>query len=166
MSTDRDAFVASLGRLDVDTVRVPPADVGAAIEDVVVGDAVGVAADAWPRPLPETVTWDPTPAALWAADTGVTPVEFAVADYGSLLLPTSEPASELVSLYADHHVAVVSTSEVLPGMEAAFERLDRDIPAEYRDGIIATGPSATADMGALVEGAHGPKSVSVVLLED
>jgi len=38
-----------------------------------------------------------------------------------------------------------------------------------RDGddvILATGPSATADMGDLVLGAHGPRAVHALLLED
>lgn len=34
------------------------------------------------------------------------------------------------------------------------------------DAILATGPSATADMGALVQGVHGPRTVHVVLVED
>jgi len=31
---------------------------------------------------------------------------------------------------------------------------------------LATGPSATADMGALVRGAHGPERVHVLLIDD
>ncbi|TKX83368.1 hypothetical protein EXE43_24625, partial [Halorubrum sp. SS5] len=34
------------------------------------------------------------------------------------------------------------------------------------DVVFATGPSATADMGGLVHGAHGPKEVHVVLLRE
>jgi L-lactate dehydrogenase complex protein LldG len=32
--------------------------------------------------------------------------------------------------------------------------------------VLATGPSATADMGELVLGAHGPESVHVVILDE
>jgi len=165
MSTDREQFEQSLAGVDVDTVHVSPADLAEAIEDFVVGDAVGVADPTWGG-LSQSVTWDPTPAELWAAATGVTPASFAIADYGSLLLPTDPPACELVSLYVDRHVAVVSEHDLLPDMDAAFERLAEEIPETYRDGIIATGPSATADMGALVKGAHGPSEVRVVVLEE
>jgi L-lactate dehydrogenase complex protein LldG len=165
MSTDRESFLDSLAGVDVETRTVEPGAVADAIEEFVVGAAVGIPDDDWERPLAESVNWEPTPAALRAAETGVTAAEFGIADYGSLLLPSSPPANELVSLYVDRHVAVLPATEVLPDMDAAFDRLDDAIPAEYNDGIIATGPSATADMGELVKGAHGPKEVRLVLVE-
>lgn len=51
-------------------------------------------------------------------------------------------------------------------MDATFDRLAEDIRGGTGQAIIATGPSATADMGGLVKGAHGPIDVTVVLLED
>jgi len=71
-----------------------------------------------------------------------------------------------VSLYVDEHVAVVAASDILPDMDATFDRLAEDIRGGTGQAIIATGPSATADMGGLVKGAHGPIDVTVVLLED
>jgi len=70
-----------------------------------------------------------------------------------------------VSLFVDRHVAVLDEADVVPNMEAAFERFGAEIPDTYGDAIIATGPSATADMGALVKGAHGPSEVRVVVVE-
>jgi L-lactate dehydrogenase complex protein LldG len=166
MSTDSDTFADALAAVDVESVRITRADLEAAIEEVAVGETVGVADETWPDPLPPSVTWDPTPAELWAATTGVTPAGFAIAEYGSLVLPTRTPAAELVSLYAERHVAVLEATEILPTMEAALDRLDAEIPDAYGDAIIATGPSATADMGALVKGAHGPTDVRVIVLED
>lgn len=166
MSTDRETFVQSLREGNCEARFVSPDGIAAAVAEFVVGDAVGIPDERWPAPLAEGVDWTPTPAALDAAETGVTPAAFAIADYGSLVLPTSPPACELVSLYVDRHVAVVDAADVVPGMEAAFERLDADIPDTYNDGIIATGPSATADMGALVTGAHGPGEVRVVVVEE
>lgn len=165
MSTEDDTFRQTLSERGVETVVVPPEEVGTAIGEFVVGDAVGIAADGWPDPLPASVDWNPTPAALRSATTGVTPAEFAIADYGSVVLPTAPPACELVSLYVDRHVAVLDRSDVEADMEAAFDRLGGAIPEAYRDAIIATGPSATADMGALVEGAHGPSEVRLVQVE-
>lgn len=165
MSTGHDTFRQTLSERGVETVEVPPEEVAAAIEEFLAGDAVGIPDDEWHHPLPPSVDWEPTPAALRSATTGVTPAEFAIADYGSLVLPTAPPACELVSLYVDRHVAVLDRSDVVPDMEAAFDRLDGAIPDDYRDGIIATGPSATADMGELVVGAHGPSEVRLVQVE-
>mgnify|MGYP000229825948 CR=1 FL=1 len=164
MSTDRESLEQSLASVDIEAMHVSPGEVAGAIEEFVVGDAVGIAGEAF-EARPETVNWDPTPADLDDAETGITPAAFAVADYGSLILPTSPPACELVSLYVDRHVAVLEASNVVPDMEAAFDRLDEDVPDAYNDAIIATGPSATADMGALVKGAHGPREVRLVVVE-
>lgn len=152
--------------LDVETRRVAPDEVAAAVADLAVDPAVGVALDRPDAELPPSVTVDPTPAVLEEATTGVTPAAFAVADYGSLVLPATDRGSELVSLFVDRHVAVLDADAVVPDMAAAHERLGEDVPEEYGSAILATGPSATADMGALVTGAHGPAEVAVLLVED
>jgi L-lactate dehydrogenase complex protein LldG len=51
-------------------------------------------------------------------------------------------------------------------MPEAFSWLAEHVTSEGGSAIVATGPSATADMGALVKGAHGPKVVHVVVLDD
>lgn len=166
MSTARESLVQSLADLDVEHRFVPPDKLTQAIEAFAVGEAVGIPAASWERPLADFVEWEPTPADLHDARTGVTAAQFAIADYGSLVLPSSPPANELVSLYVDRHVAVLPESQILPDMEAAFDRLDDDITKAYNDAVIATGPSATADMGALVKGAHGPSEVRTIFVED
>ena len=114
---------------------------------------------------PRSASTDPTPTELDAATSGVTAASLAVADYGSVVLESDAAGSEAVSLFPEHHVAVLRATDVVPGMREAVGRLgDR-----LRDGasaVIATGPSATADMGALVIGAHGPREVDVVLVEE
>ena len=54
----------------------------------------------------------------------------------------------------------------LDEITAAFERLGPTLRNDAVTTILATGPSATADMGALVKGAHGPMEVHVLLVED
>jgi L-lactate dehydrogenase complex protein LldG len=49
-------------------------------------------------------------------------------------------------------------------MAAAFEWLGEVLRETRGSAVLATGPSATADMGALVQGAHGPKEVHVVVI--
>ncbi|WP_142858577.1 LUD domain-containing protein [Salinigranum halophilum] len=159
-------FEASLDRLDVDwthTTREGFADV---LQEVATEPAVGT-----PLPLdvllPDWVNTNPTPRELDAATTGITAAGLGVAAYGSVLLPSTPEGTEPVSLFPDLHVAVLRVDDVVPGMVEAFEF----IGGEFRDGdhssaIIATGPSATADMGELVRGAHGPKDVHVVMLDE
>jgi L-lactate dehydrogenase complex protein LldG len=96
----------------------------------------------------------------------VTPAAFAVAEYGSLAIRSRPDGDEPVSLYPERHVAVVAASDVLPDMDAAFERLAASFGRGEDSVVFATGPSATGDMGALVEGVHGPREVHVVVVED
>lgn len=162
MSTEYQVFSESLADVGVDTRRVAPEDADSAIEELRAGDTVAVPFERDNLTVPDAVTTDPTPAELRAARTGVTPAVFAVADYGSVVLPSTPAGSELVSLFVDRHVAVVDGHDIVPDMERAFDRFGRNAGSA----IIATGPSATADMGALVTGAHGPSEVRVVVVED
>lgn len=137
-----------------------------ALAEAVVEPAVGTDLPFDGVALPASVRRDPTPSELADAATGVTAAAFAVADYGSVVLTSGAEGTEQVSLYPRRHVAVVAASDVLSDMAAAFDRLDDAFAAGETSAVIATGPSATADMGALVEGAHGPEEVHVVVLED
>lgn len=116
--------------------------------------------------LPDAVETDPTVQELEAAETGITAAGYGIADYGSVIIQGGPDGEEPASLYADEHIAVIAGSDVLPDMDATFDRLAEDIRSDAGQAIIATGPSATADMGSLVKGAHGPMDVTVVLLED
>lgn len=165
VSTDLRSLADSLESVDVETVRTPPESLESTVGSLLVGTAVGVDPGRDDVTLPEPVTVDPTPAALEGATTGVTPAAFAVADYGSVVLPSNGTGSELVSLFVDRHVAILDRDDVVPDMEAAFERFGEHLPDSYNDAIVATGPSATADMGTLVKGAHGPSEVRVVVVE-
>lgn len=133
-----------------------------AIRDALEEPAVGVPLD-WAG-LPASVDTQPTAADLEAAVTGVTPAAGGIADYGSLVLRADGSGTEPVSLFVNRHVAVLRAETIRPDMEHAFEWLDEETGTTRDSFVIATGPSATADMGALVQGAHGPRTVEVVLV--
>lgn len=167
MSADTlSAFVANAERHHTTVHRVAPGDATATIASLVDPPAVGVAFPSpWDVDLPNSVDTDPTPANLDAAATGVTAARLAIADYGTVVLEADAAGSESISLFPERHVAVVRADDVVPGMREAIERLG----GRLRDGasaVLATGPSATADMGDLVIGAHGPREVEIVLLEE
>jgi L-lactate dehydrogenase complex protein LldG len=158
-------FEESLADLGVDCTRTTAADFATTLADIVRDPAVGV-----PLPFdveyPDGVTVDPTPAELERAETGVTPASYGVANYGSVFLPSTDDGAELVSLYPKLHVPVVRTDDVLPALPEALDRFGDAAREEDLSAIVATGPSATADMGELVLGAHGPEAVHVVMLDE
>jgi L-lactate dehydrogenase complex protein LldG len=115
--------------------------------------------------LPESVVTEPSPGDLGAAATGVTAARFGVADYGSVAVESTPAGEEIASLWPERHVAVLAAGDLVADMESGIERVG-EITRESGDVVLATGPSATADMGELVVGAHGPRAVTVVALED
>jgi len=162
-----DTFRASLEAHRVDCRRIDAAAFPETLAAVVDEPAVGAALPFDGLSYAGTrVESDPTPAQLVDATTGVTAASFGVADYGSVVLESGAEAAEAVSLYPDHHVAVLAESDLLADMPAAFDRLQARFDGDATSVVIATGPSATADMGELVLGAHGPSEVTVLVLED
>jgi L-lactate dehydrogenase complex protein LldG len=163
-----DSFVSTCESMDVPCTQTTPDGFTETLETTLTGPAVGVTLDELGLSLADTgVTVDPTPAELKRASTGVTPAEFAIADYGSVLVPSTPDGAELVSLFVDRHVVVLDATDVVPDMDEAIERFGETVRNEtgIESGIVATGPSATADMGALVRGAHGPSEVHVIVVE-
>ena len=161
---DRSTFKRRLDSLGVTVSEGPETDC-ADLVDAAAGDpAVGVeVADA---SLPDRVETNPTTADLRAAHTGVTGASLGVAEYGSVAIEADAAGTEPVSLFVDRHVVVLRESDLVPDMPDAFAWLGPRARDESVDVVFATGPSATADMGGLVHGAHGPKEVHVVLLRD
>jgi L-lactate dehydrogenase complex protein LldG len=152
-------------RHDVGVEVVPATESTSAIADALRPPALGVPLALKGVTLPDAVTTDLTTAAIEAAATGVTRATGAVEEYGSLTIESRGEGTELVSLFVERHVAVIRASDVDTSMADCVDRL-AERAADGASAILATGPSATADMGALVHGAHGPREVHVVLLED
>ncbi|WP_324760754.1 LUD domain-containing protein [Haloarcula sp. GH36] len=170
MTESDSPFAASLDELGVTVTSTDRAGVPAAIDEAVVKPAVGVSPGEefahGELPLAEAgIDLDPTPAALEAATTGVSVAELGIGDYGSLALTSTGDGSELVSLFVERHVALLHQDDIAPDMDEAVETLETTLARTRGSTIIATGPSATADMGALVKGAHGPETVHVIVVE-
>ena len=161
-----DTFASAAVDAGCDVTRTSADGFTTTLSTVVEAPAVGT-----PLPYTDTsyegtpVDTAATPDGLRGARTGVTAARSAIADYGSLVLEASGAGEELVSIYPDRHVAVVAASDVVPDMPSAIDGI-AEVARGTGDAIIATGPSATADMGAVVTGVHGPQTVHVVILGD
>jgi L-lactate dehydrogenase complex protein LldG len=157
-------FTASASEYGVNCRRVAPGSASELISDLVTDPAIGTPLPWDDVSLPPDVTTDPTVADLDRAVTGVTAASLAIAEYGSVVLRADDHGSEPVSLFTDRHVAVVREADIVRDMPAAFEFLGEALRETRDSAIVATGPSATADMGSLVQGAHGPKEVEVLVV--
>lgn len=105
-----------------------------------------------------------------ASEVGVTGVDFALAETGSLVLLAHKGQARSVSLLPPVHIALVKPDQVLFGFDDLFSSLRRDSnsPVTQLSSAITfiTGPSRTADIElTLVVGVHGPQQLHVVLLQ-
>jgi L-lactate dehydrogenase complex protein LldG len=98
------------------------------------------------------------------ARVGVSEVDFAVANTGTLAQAADGVEGRLVSMLQPLHVALVPTGRLVPDLAALFARLS---PAQTRYLALITGPSRTADIErVLTIGVHGPKRLVIVLADD
>lgn len=107
-----------------------------------------------------------TPSKLEAAHSGVTAASFGIGSLGTVFLESRQAGDEPVSLFPERHVVILAASDIVADLESAFERLEAEFTAGPVSGILASGPSATADMGATVQGVHGPSEVHVIVVTD
>ncbi len=99
------------------------------------------------------------------ADLGITAVDYAVAETGSLVLCSRPGQERLVSLLPPVHVALLPPSALVPSLEALPPLLRRDLegPGGVSNIVFITGPSRTADIElSLTQGVHGPKTLHVI----
>ncbi|MFC1884469.1 lactate utilization protein C [Thermodesulfobacteriota bacterium] len=100
---------------------------------------------------------------------GLSGVDFALADSGTLVLRNLPGRNRSSSLLPPVYVALLEPEKILPGLEDLLERLQDDFE---RDGslesciTLISGPSKTADIeSTLVLGVHGPGEVYVVIMD-
>jgi L-lactate dehydrogenase complex protein LldG len=165
-----DRFIAELKALSV-TVHVEASE--AAVRARVRALLLGKRVRAWPRAaLPYRIGDDLAsdvfagPAErrdIAAAEFGVTGVDAAIAETGSLVLVSTKDHPRSASLVPPHHVAVVKRNDLVPTLGAALVKLRGAIPSASALNVV-TGPSRTADIELqLTLGVHGPGALVVVV---
>ena len=160
-------FADALDDLGVGSTRTAAADFPSALAAAIEGPAVGTSLpfDGISLDVAD-VTVSPTPDQLHAATTGITPVFGGIAEYGSVVVESRPEGDELIALYPERHVAVLRERDLVAGVDDATDDLRERFAAGRDSAVLATGVSATADMGATVEGVHAPREVHVIVLTD
>ncbi|BDG75288.1 LutC/YkgG family protein [Roseomonas fluvialis] len=97
----------------------------------------------------------------------------AIAETGTLMLPSDATRPTTLNLLAETEIVVLRASRVVGAYEEAWDILRRERTDTTTGGfmprnvMLVTGPSRSADIEQTLElGAHGPRRLHIVLLDD
>ena len=167
MAVEQAATVARVAR---------PEDVPAAVADYLKAANLAPRIRLAPDPELEGLPWDGQP--LLEVETGkaeaadqvsVTGAFAGVAETGTLLLVSGPRSPTTLNFLPETHIAVLRASRMVGPYEDAWDR----VRALYGRGSLPrtvnfiTGPSRTADIEQTIQlGAHGPRRLHILLVED
>jgi L-lactate dehydrogenase complex protein LldG len=126
-----------------------------------------------PDPSLDAIPWDQRP--LLQVRRGraeprdavsLTPCLAAVAETGTLLLVSGADTPTTLNFLPDTHIVVLRAGQVVASYEDGWDRV-RERQEWPRTVNLITGPSRTGDIEQRIQlGAHGPRRLHVVLVED
>lgn len=114
---------------------------------------------AYDRPIEEwkRELFDDVPASFTGTLAGI-------AATGTLVLQPSPDEPRLMSLVPPLHIALLNASQIFDNLYQAQQHWPKPMPSNF---LLISGPSKTADIEqVLAYGAHGPKDLIVLLVED
>lgn len=110
---------------------------------------------------------DADPAGLADVDLFICEAEFGVAENGAVWLPEYLVRVRAAPFIAQHLAVLLEEGMLVSNMHDAYDRICVNRPAgaePHGYGVFVAGPSKTADIEqSLVVGAHGPRSLTVLL---
>jgi L-lactate utilization protein LutC len=99
---------------------------------------------------------------------GVTGIDWAIAETGTIVITSDEDQELLISLLPPIHIAVMKRSQITESLttvleELGTERMMRQPPS--RSATFITGPSRTSDVELTLSiGVHGPKELHLIIV--
>lgn len=107
----------------------------------------------------------PSDKQLSTAQAGVTGAFAGVASTGSVCIAMGPPLAAAASLLMPLHIVLLPVNRIVGRPRDVFDPSCLGGEGLRRNLVFITGPSATADMGPLVRGVHGPHRLQILLLE-
>lgn len=112
------------------------------------------------------VVTNPTKEQLSTVRCGVTDSFGAVSATGSVCVPVSKGLTSPLSMLTRKHIVVLDSKTIVPHPRDVLSDKYLDGKGMNRSFSFITGTSATADMGPLVRGVHGPGELHIIILSD
>ena len=105
-------------------------------------------------------------AALERCDAGISGCDCLVAQTGGILVTSASAGGRVLSVLPPHHVVIASAGQLVGDLADAFSQLRKSHNEVPAFASFITGPSRTGDIERiLVLGAHGPKKLTVLLVQ-
>ena len=102
------------------------------------------------------------PHLLETIDLAILPGHFGVAENGAVWITNELMGDRALPFICQHLALVIAKKNIVPTLHEAYDRINTG----YAFGTFIAGPSKTADIEqSLVLGAHGPKSLTVFLMD-
>lgn len=167
-------FVEEAQAVHTTVARVARADeVPGAIADYLTSQNLPAQLVMTPDPKLDAIPWDARPllelrrgVAEDGDAAGITGAFAAVAETGTLMLISGADTPTRNNFLPDTHVVVLRASEVVASYEDGWDRV-RAAGAMPRTVNFISGPSRTGDIEQrMVLGAHGPRRLHIVLIDD
>jgi L-lactate dehydrogenase complex protein LldG len=127
-----------------------------------------------PHPELQSIPWGTRPllrlreGRAEASDTVSLQHAFAgIAETGTLMLPSTPQRPTTLNLLTDTEIVLLRASRLVGAYEEAWDLLRAEFGGMPRNVMLVTGPSRSADIEQTLElGAHGPRRLHVVLVDD
>ena len=99
--------------------------------------------------------------------TALTPVDWGIAETGTLVLDSTSEDIRIATMLAETHIAILPASKIKPDSVSLEKELNTvlktGVPVYY---AFITGASRTADIErVLAIGVHGPKELHILIME-
>ncbi len=164
-------FAAKLATAGGQTVRIDSlANLPAALREVAAYSQASQRASLIPGVGEPNVNLDAIedPHELADVDFALLAGQFGVAENGAIWLTDEQLQHRVLPFIVQHLGLVIEAKQILSNMHQAYERITKP-EANFGKrgfGLFLAGPSKTADIEqSLVIGAHGPRSLTVFILE-
>lgn len=89
--------------------------------------------------------------------------QFAIAENGAVWITEAQMVQRIIPFICQHLFVIIRENDIVPTMHEAYKKNN---DTDYGYGCFISGPSKSADIEqSLVLGAHGPLSMTVLILE-
>lgn len=168
-------FIAEAERVEATTERIDGLEeLGPALLRYLAGHNLPGCVKIAPHALLENVNWSkhPTLRVSWGPaedgdQAGLSVAVCGVAETGTLVFHSGPNSPTTLNFLPDNHIVLLSQSMLVGAYEDAWEMLRKGAGGMPRTVNWITGPSRSADIEqTLLLGAHGPRRLHIVILND